>query len=389
MTEHRPHVVVIGGGYAGVMAANRLVQRAAVTLVNPRPKFVERIRLHQLVAGNDDAVAEYSTVLADDVRVVVDAATRIDAAARTVELASGATLPYDYLIYAVGSTAKVAASVPGAAEFAYPLGELEHAQRLTARMADVPLSTPIVVVGGGLTGIEAAAEFAETGRPVTLVTDTLGPSLGRTGRRSVTKRLIKLGVAIVEGATVARVAPDHVALDNGREVPSAATVWTAGFGVPGLAAASGLSTDAVGRLLTDETLTSVDDERIVGAGDAATPSHLPYRMSCQAALPLGAQAANTVLARLAGENPLGVDHAMAGQCISLGRKAGTFQFADADDTPRRLYVGGRTGAIVKEQVCRWTLKWLRGEADKPGSYSWKRWADRQRIATQAQVAAVR
>ena len=54
-------VVVIGGGYAGVMAANRLTQRddVAVTLINPRPAFVERIRLHQLVGGSHDAVVDY------------------------------------------------------------------------------------------------------------------------------------------------------------------------------------------------------------------------------------------------------------------------------------------------------------------------------------------
>ncbi|MGV0799985.1 FAD-dependent oxidoreductase, partial [Mycolicibacterium elephantis] len=98
MTAQNTHVVVIGGGYAGVMAANRLSAAAAVTLVNPRPQFVERIRLHQLVAGNDDAVADYSAVLADSVHVVVDSAARIDARARTVELVSGETLPYDYLV---------------------------------------------------------------------------------------------------------------------------------------------------------------------------------------------------------------------------------------------------------------------------------------------------
>ena len=60
MTENT-EVVVIGGGYAGVMAANRLTQRddVTVTLINPRPTFVERIRLHQLVGGSDDAVVDY------------------------------------------------------------------------------------------------------------------------------------------------------------------------------------------------------------------------------------------------------------------------------------------------------------------------------------------
>lgn len=387
MTEYDSSVVIVGGGYAGVMAANRLAPHAPVTLVNPRAEFVERIRLHQLVAGNDDAVAEYRAVLSPAVRLVVDGADRIDAAARTVVLASGASLEYDYLVYAVGSTGTVPASVPGAADFAYPLSELGQAQRLTARMADVPLSAPVVVVGGGLTGIETAAELAEAGRPVALVTDVLGPSLAPSGRRSVTKRLAKLRVEVIEGSAVATVSADRVVLADGRRVPSAVTVWTAGFGVPGLAAASGLTTDGLGRLVTDETLTSVDDVRIVGAGDAASPSHLPWRMSCQAALPLGAQAANTVLARLGGQEPVAVNHAMAGQCISLGRRAGTFQFADVDDTPRRWYIGGRSGALVKEQVCRLTLKWLRSEADKPGSYSWKTNPRRQQVAAAQAVPA--
>ena len=53
-------VVVIGGGYAGVMAANRLTQRddVTVTLINPRPSFVERLRLHQLVGGSHEAVVD-------------------------------------------------------------------------------------------------------------------------------------------------------------------------------------------------------------------------------------------------------------------------------------------------------------------------------------------
>src|SRR5690349_23781073 len=145
MRSTRTRVIVLGGGYAGVMAANRLTQRADVdvTLVNRRAAFVERIRLHQFVAGNDDAVADYATILSDDVALVVDDVTQVDADARRVELASGEALAYDYLIYAVGSTGNVPAAVPGAVEFAYPISELEQAQRLSHRLADVPASAPI------------------------------------------------------------------------------------------------------------------------------------------------------------------------------------------------------------------------------------------------------
>ncbi|MDT5398273.1 MAG: hypothetical protein QOK33_1504, partial [Mycobacterium sp.] len=71
---------------------------------------------------------------------------------------------------------------------------------------------------------------------------------------------------------VTEVRPDAVVFADGAVRPSAVTVWTAGFGVPELAARSGLRTDPLGRLLTDETLTSVDDDRIVGAGDAVVTS---------------------------------------------------------------------------------------------------------------------
>lgn len=373
-------VVVVGGGYAGVLAANRLRQRPDidVTLVNPRPQFVERIRLHQLVAGNDDAIEDYSTVLADSVTLVVDSAERIDVAAHSLRLASGATLDYDYLIYAVGSTAPVPAAVPGAAEFAYPLGELEAAQRLAARLADIPMQAPIVVVGGGLTGIEAASEFAEAGRNVTLVTGALGPSLTKGGRRSVAKRLSKLGVTVVDNETVTQIRSDRITLRNGKELPSAATVWTAGFGVPTLAADSGMSTDRLGRLLTDETLTSVDDPTIIAAGDAASPSAQPLRMSCQLAMPLASHAADTVLARLDGNDPENLNPASVGQCISLGRHAGTIQMSHFNDEALPLHLGGRLAATIKESVCKGTVSFLAKEARKPGSYFWPKGGKRQK-----------
>jgi NADH dehydrogenase len=122
-------------------------------------------------------------------------------------------------------------------------------------------------------------------------------------------------------------------LDDGRELPSAVTIWTAGFSAPELAAGSGLRTDALGRLLTDETLTSIDDPRIVAAGDAAAPSGEPLRMSCQAAIPLGAQAANTVLSRIACTEPAVISMAFVGQCISLGRNGGSSS-RRAPTTPR-------------------------------------------------------
>src|SRR5262249_24270573 len=253
LTAPRTHVVVVGGGYAGTLAANRLRQRddVDITLINSRPVFVERIRLHQMVADTGAATAGYDTLLGEGIRLVVDTVERIEAAARRALRASGAELDYDYLIYAVGSTGAMPLTVPGAAEFAYASADLERAQRLRYALADLPLASPVTVVGAGLTGIETATELAEGGRPGTLVCgDLLGPSLSNRGRRSVARRLRRLGVSVLESVAAAEVRWDAVVLSDGAVVPSAATVWTAGFAVPDLAARSGLRTDALGRMLT-------------------------------------------------------------------------------------------------------------------------------------------
>ncbi|MGM7644815.1 NAD(P)/FAD-dependent oxidoreductase [Nocardia sp. JW2] len=375
MSEHSTpskQVLVVGGGYAGALAANRLRMRPDVdiTLINPRPTFIDRVRLHQYVAGTGGVEVDFGTLLAEQVRLVVDRAARIDTATRTVELASGSTVDYDYLVYAVGSTGG-AAAVPGAAEFAYSPAEFEEAHRLRAGLDELPLDSPVTVVGGGLTGIEAAAELAERGRRVTLICGTEpAPTFSTCARRSIVEWLSRHGVDVLEHATVAEVEPDAVVLADGVRRPSAVTIWATGFGVPDLARASGLRTDALGRLLTDETLTSLDDERIVAAGDAAAPSGHPLRMSSYAAGPLGAQAVDTVLSRLAGTTPAPLSVAFSGACVSLGRRRGIRQLAGKDDVAMNVYIGGRAGAAIKELTCKLGVAKIRREARKPGSLVW-------------------
>nr|WTA69749.1 FAD-dependent oxidoreductase [Micromonospora sp. NBC_00855] len=384
------NVVVVGGGYAGVMAANRLTQRdnVTVTLVNPRPNFVHRIRLHQFVGGTGDAVVGYREVLADRVRLVVDTATRIDAAERTVSLANGSMVGYDYLIYAVGSGSAVP-GVPGASEYAHNMASLEEAQRLRAVLDATPTTDVVTVVGAGATGIEVAAELAAEGRTVTLVGGrVLHPYLHPRIRRKFAKRLAKLGVTVIDGpgAKVTAVSRDAVLLADGRELTSTVTIWTAGFSVPDLAARSGLTTDAAGRLLTDETLTGIDDDRIVAAGDSAAPSDMPLRMSCQSANPLGAHAADTVLARIAGGQPTTIAIGFFGQCVSLGHGAATVQIASKNDVAKGFAVGGLLGAKIKNSSFPGLIEHLAQEAHKPGSYTWKFRDDTRHQRLQARAA---
>ncbi|MEV0111337.1 FAD-dependent oxidoreductase [Nocardia sp. NPDC050799] len=367
-------VIVVGGGYAGVMAANRVRQHddVTVTVINPRQVFVPRLRLHQLVGGTHDAIADYQEVLAEGVELVVDNVTHIDATGRTVTLAEGGSIGYDYLIYAVGSLSG-GPQVPGSAEFAYPVATLEAAQRLRSVLFDTPVTTTVTVVGGGPVGIETAAELAEQGRSVRLVCGgVVGPYLHSSARRTARKYLAELGVEVIEGpnTSVTAVRSGTVELGDGRTLASQVTIWAAGFGVPDLADRSGLRTDAAGRLLTDETLTSIDSDRIIAAGDASAPSDLPFRMSAYIAGCLGAHAADTVLTRIADERPAPIDLAFQAMCFSFGRGAGIFQLLHKDDTAKRWYFTGFMGRKLKEFSCAASVKHLVTEAHKPGSHHW-------------------
>ncbi|UYP18753.1 FAD-dependent oxidoreductase [Rhodococcus sp. Z13] len=367
MSNPRPRLVVLGGGFAGTLAAGRLSRRAAITLVNPRPHFVQRTRLHQLAAGNHEATENYRKLLGKGVELLVDTATRIESDTRTVRLGSGRAIQYDYLLYAVGSTATRRSTVPGVEEFAYPIAEYEHARHLRNTLANTDRDAVVTVVGGGLTGLETASELAEQGRRVRLVCRVVGPTLTENTRRAVRERLSALRVEVVERARVTRVGPDGLALEDGTVLPSAVTVWTGGFGVPELARSSGFSTDSVGRMLTDETLTSIDDERVVAAGDCASPSGDPLRMACQSALPLGVVAADTILSRIAGEEPAKLDVGFNGVGVSLGRRSGVVQLHRRDDTPTDRTFTGRTAAFLKDLGLKSAMAGLRTEALWPGT----------------------
>ncbi len=373
MSQQRPRVVVIGGGYAGTVAASRVSRRAEVTVINPRPHFVERTRLHQFAAGNHHASGDYRKLLGKGSELLVDTVARIEPRTRTVRLATGGSVGYDYLIYAVGSTATRPATVPGVEEFAFPVAEYEHAERLRHALSTLDPDSVVTVVGAGLTGLETAGELAEQGRRVRLVcSGVIGPVLTEKARRATYERLSNLRVEVLGNSRVVRVGPDGTALDDGTVLPSAVIVWTAGFGVPELARASGFSTDTVGRMLTDETLTSIDDDRVIAAGDCAAPSGDPLRMACQSALPMGLTAAGTVLSRIAGEEPAKLDFGFNGIGISLGRRSGVVQFHERDDTPKDRVFAGRIALSLKDVGLKAAMAGLRVEALRPGTVAFLR-----------------
>ncbi|XXY52143.1 FAD-dependent oxidoreductase [Sorangium sp. So ce269] len=408
VSGRRARVVVIGGGYAGVAAALRIAGKAArrrvpvsVALVNPSPLFVERIRLHELAAGKAPRRIELARLLgARGIELVIGHARRIDAAARAVEVelagdraaapgsskagsagAPARRLDYDALVYAPGSVA-APELVPGGREHAASVADAASARALHERLRAARPGSGVVVVGGGLTAIEAATEIAEAFPALRVALATrgrVGEGLSERGRAYVGQALRELGVAIREGVRAARIDASGLIVEpeaGGAAATGAAermaadiVVLAAGFRPAALAGSSGLATVAGGRLVVDRRLRAPEHPEIWGAGDAAAAldaDGAPLRMGCATAMPQAAYAADSIVAALAGdEPPPPFRFAFVIQCISLGRRRGLIQRVDPRDRPLERVLTGRVGAWAKELVCRFTVASIRLQGRLP------------------------
>lgn len=365
-------IVVLGAGYAGLAAANRIAGRARhaqVTLVNARAQFVERVRLHQVAAGQP--VREYplrERLRGTGIQLVIGQVRALDLDRRQVRLdsATGAatgpdTVAYDTLVYALGSAAETT-HVPGVMEHALSVADLDSARELGKQVPDLATERGVLaVVGGGLTGIETATELAETYPQLRVRLVTAGQPggwLSARGRAHLRRVFDRLRIEVWPGATVTKVGPDGVVLADGATIGAGLTVWATGFAVAALARQAGLAVDGNGRILVDETLCSRSHREIYAVGDSAAAHRANgrlLRMSCATGLPTGQCAAAAITARLAGHEPRPLRFRYFIQCISLGRRDGLIQFVHRDDSPHERVLTGRAAARAKELVVRGAL----------------------------------
>ncbi|MET8233035.1 FAD-dependent oxidoreductase [Micromonospora sp. NPDC005298] len=363
--KHR--IVVLGAGYAGATAAGRLARRlhpddTEITVVNADPDFVERVRMHQLATGQGLKTHELSRVYAGTgVRVRQARVTAVDVDRRTVALVDGDgadELAYDTLVYALGSAA-ADHGVAGVAEHAYDISGRSAALRLRDRLAHLGAGGTVLVVGGGLTGLEAVTEIAEA-RPdldVALAArGGLGDWLTAKARRHLRGVCDRLGITVHEDTDIARVDATGAVTADGRVIPAEVTVWTTGFAVHPIAAATTLTVADTGQIVVDATMRSVSHPDVYAVGDAGLaegPGGRPLRMSCASGVPMAWQAADAIAARLTGQRK----YAKAplryfNQCISLGRRDGIIQYVTADDRAKPSFLAGRLAARYKEVVCK-------------------------------------
>ncbi len=368
-TQQATQIVVLGAGYAGLMAALRLAKKTrrdktAITLVNATDTFVERIRLQQ--RATNQSLKQHSItrmIRGMGITFVQGRVTALDPDAQhvTITMAGGIQqLGYDYLVYALGSVVD-RDSVPGVRDHAYTL-DWQSAQALSERLPDIASKKgQLVVIGGGGTGIEAATEFTESypDLQVTMVTQgEVGSILYDKSRTYIRSVFDTLNIRLVEHAKVTGVHADHLETAKHHHIPFDVCVWAGGFKAQPLAREAGLRVNAMGQILTDRTMRARNYPNVFVVGDAGIPAEnvgAPIRMAVYTALMMGAGGADSLLSVLNGKQPRPFGLSYIAMGISLGRRDCLIQFLKSDDSPRRFILTGRLGVYYKEFFTRFAV----------------------------------
>lgn len=373
MGRHR--IVVLGGGYTGIVTAGRLAGRirpdeASVTLITGSETRDERMRWHQLAAGEQYPMLSIADALkGSGVGLTVARVERIDLERRAVLLAGGDAVHYDSLVIALGSVVDFG-SVPGARAHATGLTDVTAIRAAAHRLDAAPDGARVVVVGGGLTGIELATEVAESHprlRVAMVSPRPPGDWLSEPARRYLGRAFDRLGVERV-GGRVARVEEDAVILADERELSSTLTFWAGGFRANPLIEASGLDVDELGRAHVDATFRSASHPDVWVIGDAARvpgPDGVPLKMGCRTGAFMALAAPERIAAELAGATAEPFAGRYFAECISLGRNDALLQWLTPEGTPTDRTITGRPARLVKEYIHRGNLFVAR----HPGPYA--------------------
>jgi NADH dehydrogenase FAD-containing subunit len=162
----------------------------------------------------------------------------------------------------------------------------------------------------------------------------------------------------MEHTTIEAVEATRAIAADGTVFESDATVWTAGFAVNPIAAASGLHVAENGQIVVDRTMRSVSHPNVYAAGDsvyAIGDNGRPLPMSCASAGYTGGQAMDAIVGRLTGRKIANTKLVYPGNHISLGRRDGILQTVDDEGLPKPEYVGGRKAARIKAGIVKISL----------------------------------
>jgi len=364
MSESQPRVLILGGGFGGVGAAQKLKKAdAEVVLVDRHDYHTFQPLLYQLASGLLETTAvghSLRDLLArhDNTTIHKANVSSIDLEQRRVEFEEIQPIDYDYLVFGLGAEVNFFGTA-GAPAHAFPMYTLPHAvklkdhllERWEAADRDPSLvedgALNVVVVGGGPTGVETAGALAELYRgdfakdypgveredaKVILVEagpELFGmfkPKLREYAQQALTDR----DVEVQTGEAVLAVSPTRVKLKSGEEIKAHTLVWGAGLQGNPLVQSLGIELERGNRISVGPELTLPDHPEVYVVGDVAAISDakaeqvLPQLGSV--ALQSGEHAGEAIADRIAGKEPKQFEYKDKGTMATIGRGAAVVQF---------------------------------------------------------------
>jgi len=357
-----PHVVVIGGGFAGLWATRALANAPVrITLVDRGNHHLFQPLLYQVATAGlsaPDIAAPLRHILRRqrNATVLMELVAGIDTTTRSVRLENGTALDYDFLLVASGATHAYfghdewAAHAPGLKT----LDDALHIRRRIlsafeqAEAEDDPVAKrallTFAIVGGGPTGVELAGTLAEIARhtlkrefrridprEARVLLLEAGPRVLSTFPESLSARsrqqLEKLGVEVRTGTPVNAIDADGVLLGETR-IPARTVLWAAGVAASPLARTLGVPLDRAGRVLVQADLTIPGAPEVFVAGDLASLQQdgKPVPGVAPAAKQMGNHVAAAIRARLDAKPIAAFRYRDYGNLATIGRMAAVVHF---------------------------------------------------------------
>ncbi|MFM9887821.1 MAG: NAD(P)/FAD-dependent oxidoreductase [Burkholderiales bacterium] len=367
-------IVVIGGGFAGLWAAAAAARRldelkspsaaVRITLINRDPWHSIRVRNYE--ADLRDTRVPLADILDPiGVELVLGEVVEIDPVRQTIRLGSGANHDYDRLVVASGS-ALVMPAIEGLHQHAFHVDTFNGGDALNRHIAALGIRPSsagrdtVLVIGAGLTGIEAACEMPgklaragiRDGRVILAdALPTIGSDMGDEARPIIEGALRHLGIEMRTGIRVKAVDGQGATFADGKRIATETLVWSAGVRASPLAAMFAVGLDALNRLRVDAYMKVEGVATVFAAGDIATAVldgvHTSV-MSCQHGRPMGRYAGHNAVGDLLGLDmlPLRIERYVT--CLDLGPWGALY----TEGWDRRVTMAGEDAKRTKQTINR-------------------------------------